>query len=37
MPEKIVNLIKKYKNVSFTKSMYLEYLNTQKGIYIEDI
>ena len=27
MPEELVNLMKKYKNISFTKNMYMEYLN----------
>ena len=32
MPEEIVNLMKKYKNINFTKSMYMEYLEKNKGI-----
>ena len=32
MPEEIVNLMKKYKNISFTKNMYMEYLDKNKGI-----
>ena len=27
MPEEIVNLMKKYKNINFTKDMYNEYIN----------
>ena len=32
MPEEIVNLMKKYKKVNFTKDMYLKYVNKQKQI-----
>ena len=32
MPEEIVNLMKKYKNISFTKNMYMEFLEKNKGI-----
>ena len=32
MPEEIVNLMKKYKNINFTKNMYMEYLEKNKGI-----
>ena len=31
MPEEIVNLMKKYKNINFTKNMYMEYINTHKN------
>ena len=30
MPEEIVALMKKYKNINFTKSMYMEYLDKNK-------
>ena len=38
MPEEIVKLMKKYRNINFTKNMYLEYINTMKngGIGNED-
>ena len=29
MPEEIVNLMKKYKNISFTKNMYMEYIDNK--------
>ena len=29
MPEEIVNLMKKYKNISFTKNMYMEYMDNK--------
>ena len=32
MPEEIVNLMKKYKNVNFTKNMYMEYIEKNKNI-----
>ena len=32
MPEEIVGLMKKYKNINFTKNMYMEYLEKNKGI-----
>ena len=32
MPEEIVNLMKRYKNISFTKNMYMEFLEKNKGI-----
>ena len=31
MPEEIVALMKKYKNINFTKSMYMEYLDKNKN------
>ena len=37
MPEEIVNLMKKYKNISFTKNMYMEYLNKNMNMNIENI
>ena len=30
MPEEIVALMKKYRNINFTKSMYMEYLDKNK-------
>ena len=32
MPEEIVNLMKKYKNINYTKKMFMEYLEKNKGI-----
>ena len=32
MPEEIVNLMKKYRNVNFTKNMYMEYIDKNKSI-----
>ena len=32
MPEEIVNLMKKYRNVNFTKNMYMEYIDKNKNI-----
>ena len=32
MPEEIVNLMKKYKNINFTKNMFMEYLDKNKNI-----
>ena len=32
MPEEIVNLMKKYKNINFTKNMYMEYIEKKKNI-----
>ena len=31
MPEEIVNLMKKYKNINFTKNMYMEYIDKSKN------
>ena len=31
MPEEIVNLMKKYRNISFTKNMYMEYVDSVKN------
>ena len=31
MPEEIVALMKKYRNINFTKSMYMEYLDKNKN------
>lgn len=36
MPEELVNLMKKYKNINFTKSMYMEYSDKNKNIINED-
>jgi hypothetical protein len=36
MPEELVNLMKKYKNINFTKSMYMEYSDKNKNIANED-
>lgn len=36
MPEEIVNLMKKYRKIDFTKNMYLEYINKEKNINIEE-
>jgi inorganic pyrophosphatase/exopolyphosphatase len=40
MPEEIVNLMKRYKNINFTKNMYNEYIdkakNTENGEQIEN-
>ena len=38
MPEEIVNLMKKYKNINFTKNMYMEYIDNKNkpGEEIED-
>ena len=30
MPEEIVNLMKKYKNINFTLNMYMEYIDKNK-------
>ena len=32
MPEEIVNLMKKYRNINFTKNMYMEYIDKNKNI-----
>ena len=32
MPEEIVDLMKKYKNVNFTKNMYMDYIDKNKNI-----
>ena len=32
MPEEIVNLMKRYKNINFTKNMYNEYIDKSKNI-----
>ena len=32
MPEEIVNLMKKYKNINFTKNMYREYIEKKNNI-----
>ena len=31
MPEEIVNLMKKYRNINFTKNMYMEYIDNKKN------
>jgi hypothetical protein len=31
MPEEIVALMKRYRNINFTKSMYMEYLEKNKN------
>ena len=31
MPEEIVNLMKKYRNINFTKNMYMEYVDSAKN------
>ena len=31
MPEEIVNLMKKYRNINFTKNMYMEYVDSIKN------
>ena len=40
MPEELVNLMKRYKNINFTKDMYMEYLDNKnkpvEGIYNEN-
>ena len=37
MPEELVNLMKRYKNISFTQNMYNEYIDKNKnGNEIED-
>jgi len=32
MPEEIVALMKRYRNINFTKSMYMEYLDKNKNV-----
>ena len=32
MPEELVNLMKKYKNINFTKNMFMEYTDKTKNI-----